>query len=85
MTTPDFNLTAAQSRFAHEHQAIAVTEGEGGSIFFYRQDDSWVHRWIVGAGGRILDEAQFRRHPPEHADAGEALPDPNVSDNRLPV
>ena len=85
MITPDFNLTAAQARFAEENQAVAVTEGDGGSIFFYRRDECWVHRWIVGASGRVLDEAQFRHHPPERAAVSEPAPVPRVSDNRLPV
>lgn len=74
MTTSTFDLTPAQARFAEEHGAVAVMEGDHGALFFYRHEVSWVHRWIVSAGGRILDQAQFRRHPPKEAAAGEAPP-----------
>lgn len=85
MSSSTFDLTAAQARFAEEHGAVAVTGGDQGSLLFYRQDESWVHRWIVSAGGRILDEAQFRRHPPERAAASEAAPASRASYNRLPA
>lgn len=55
-------LTAEQLRFADEHGASAGMEAQGGGVFFYQEDGTWVNRWLVGAEGNVREQVQFRTH-----------------------
>jgi hypothetical protein len=59
------SITEAQQRFAADHGATPGIRAawSDGSVFFYREAEHGVERWLVDCDGHIRDLAWFRdRH-----------------------
>jgi hypothetical protein len=58
-------LTPAQRQFAEDHGAVSVMPAESSPslVFVYAREPLRMHRWLIDAGGRILDLATFRNSP----------------------
>jgi hypothetical protein len=61
-SAPTIELTPAQRQFAEDHGAVSVMPAESSPalVFVYAQEPLRLHRWLIDAGGHVLDLASFR-------------------------